>query len=413
MLNKISLHHIGGRSGSRAFPILKAFEKDIVSVFYDADKDCLEQIKENNRGFGSELYVLPYCLGGANRKAEFHLNYDPYTSSLLKPNNNTGQYYCFYQKYDYVFEEVLKPMKSFDIELSTLDSVLMNRNDLPKPDFLSIDTQGSEYDILLGAKELLKEHVLGLVLEVEFKELYKNQPLFCDIEKLLSSQGFEFIKFLSLYELSAYRAPVGLRAEGEHGFADVLFFKREDTIGGRTAEDYVKLRKLVFLSIAFNQLERGLLYLSKSNKIMISREIQDQLAEYSYFRFLDEFDREVGLMKKQYPVTFADVYSFEKSKSRFDSAAKRPNGKVGIYNKIIDVIKKNDSLHKALWTTRDSLRNNLKKIIGWFNCTARLHLLSNTSLENLFCKYELKKLAKQVKFNRLYQSSRAKLKSSK
>lgn len=413
MRNKISLHHIGGRSGSRAFPILKSFEKDFVSVFYDADKDCIEQIKENNLRFDSELYVLPCCLGRTNGKAEFNLNYDPYTSSLLKPNNNTGQYYYFYKKYDYVFEEVLKTMKSFEIEISTLDSVLINRNDIPKPDFLSIDTQGSEYDILFGAKELLKDHVLGLVLEVEFKELYKNQPLFCDIKKLLLSQGFDFIKFLTLCELSAYRAPIGLRAEGEHSFADALFLKRDNNIIGQTVEDYVKLRKLVFLSIAFNQLERGLLYLSKSKEIRISQEIQGQLSKNSYFRFLDEFDRQVNMMEKRYPVTFVDVYSFEKSKSRFDNTTQRVNRKSGIYNKVISVIKKNKVLYEALWTTRDSLKNILKNSIDWLNFTARLYLSPNTSLENFFCNYELKTLAKKVKFNRLYQSIHSKLKSNK
>lgn len=413
MVNKISLHHIGGRSGSRAFPILKSFEKDMVSVFYDADKDCIEQIKENNLRFSSELHVLPFCLGKANGKAEFNLNYDPYTSSLLKPNSDTGKYYYFYKKYDYVFEEVLKTMKSFEIEIFTLDSALSNRNDIPKPDFLSIDTQGSEYDILLGAKELLKDHVLGLVLEVEFKELYKNQPLFCNIEKLLSSQGFDFIKFLTICQLSAYRAPVGLRGEGEDAFADVLFLKRSDTITGQTVEDYVKLRKLVFLSLAFNQLERGLLYLAKSKEIRISHQIQEQLSKYSYFRFLDEFERQVSLVKKQYPYTFAELYTFEKSKSRFDNAAQKANRKANIYNKIIDVIKKNGRLYEALWTTRDSLKNGLKNSIDWLNLTARLYLSPNTRLENFFCKYGLKELAKKVKFNRLYQSIHSKLKSNK
>jgi len=409
MLNKISLHHVGGRNGSRAFPILKSFEKDFVSVLYDADKDCIEQIKEKNLGSKAELHVLPYCLGRAKGGTEFNLNYDPFTSSLLKSDNAFSQYYQFYGNLDYVWGEATKTMKSFDIEISTLDSVLIDRNDLAKPDFLSIDTQGSEYDILLGAKQLLKEHILGLVLEVEFRELYIKQHLFGDIEKLLSSQGFEFIKFLYIGEFSAYRAPLGLRAEGEQVFAEALFLKRDDSIGNNTAEDYVKLRKLAFLAIAFNQLERGLLYLSKSKEIRISQEVQGQLLEYSYFRFLDELDREVALMRKQYPVTFADVYSFEESRSRFNSAAQKIERNSSVYSKIICLIKKNDILHKVLRGIRDNLRNS----IGWFSCIVRLYLLPNTSVENLFCKYELGELAKKTKFNRMYLSTYAKLRGNK
>ena len=43
---KLSVHHIGGRAGSRAFPILKHFEKDIINVLYDADADCMEQARK-------------------------------------------------------------------------------------------------------------------------------------------------------------------------------------------------------------------------------------------------------------------------------------------------------------------------------------------------------------------------------
>jgi FkbM family methyltransferase len=390
MLGKISSHHIGGRNGARAFPILKAFEKDLISVLYEADKDCIEDIKEKIPGSGSKLYVLPYCVGGVNGKAEFNLNRDPYTSSLLKSNGSSYQHYSFLGGLDCVWGEQSKTLKSFDIEIRMLDSILIDRKDLPNPDFLSIDTQGSEYDILLGAKELLKEHILGLVVEVEFKELYKDQHLFGDVGNLLLSHGFEFIKFIDISESSPYRAPVGLRAEGQQICADALFLKRDDTVGSRTAEDYVKLRKLAFLSIAFNQLERGLLYMSKSRGISLSQEMQSQLLKSSCFRFLDELDREISLIKKRYPVTFADMYSLEKSESR----------------KMINVIKKNDTLYKTLRTIRDMLRNSVSRL----NYIVRIYLSPNTSIEDLLCRYGLRGLAKKVKLNRIYQLTHAKFK---
>lgn len=62
--NRISVHHIGGMAGSRVFPILDKFEKDIIDVIYDADSDCLDQVKEDNESLGSKLHLLPYCVGG-------------------------------------------------------------------------------------------------------------------------------------------------------------------------------------------------------------------------------------------------------------------------------------------------------------------------------------------------------------
>lgn len=404
MLNKISLHHIGGRSGNRAFPVLKSFEKDIVSVLYEADSSCIEDIKKRNRHNGLKAHILSYCLGERDGKGEFNLNYDPYTSSLLKTNGDIGQYYCFYEDMDYVWGENTRAMRSFDIEVSSLDSILAKRKDIPAPDFLSIDTQGSEYGILLGARGLLKEYILGLIVEVEFKELYKDQRLFGDIEKLLSSEGFEFIKFLAIGELSPYRAPIGLRAEGQQVYADALFLKRGEAVENKTCEDYVKLRKLSFLSIVFNQLERSLLYLDKSKGTRISEEAQDQLSKYSYFRFLDEFDRQAHLIKRRYPATFADVYSFEESRSRFDDTSHRAT----LNDRIIRAIKNIGMLYETLRV----VKRGLKRMSESLSRNTGLYLLPNTPIENLFCKYGLRELAKKVKMNRIYHSAHARSKKS-
>ena len=39
---------------------------------------------------------------------------------------------------------------------------------------------------------------LGLELEVEFSQLYLNQPLFGDLKKFLNNKDFEFIDFTNL-----------------------------------------------------------------------------------------------------------------------------------------------------------------------------------------------------------------------
>ena len=87
MMSKLSIHHIGGRGGSRSFPVLPVFENDIVNVLYDADQDCLDQVEAYNRKLQSDLHVLPHCLAEKSGPVTLNINYDPYTSSLLKPKN--------------------------------------------------------------------------------------------------------------------------------------------------------------------------------------------------------------------------------------------------------------------------------------------------------------------------------------
>jgi hypothetical protein len=58
----------------------------------------------------------------------------------------------------------------------------------------TIDTQGSELDILLGAGRYL-DKISIIKCEVEFVELYRGQPLFDDVVRELSKCGFRFVDF--------------------------------------------------------------------------------------------------------------------------------------------------------------------------------------------------------------------------
>ena len=69
------------------------------------------------------------------------------------------------------------------IETTTLDDVLFSRR-AAEPDWgeaVKIDTQGTEYEILLGARRTLQERTLFLCVEVSFCELYCGQRLFSDV----------------------------------------------------------------------------------------------------------------------------------------------------------------------------------------------------------------------------------------
>ena len=55
---------------------MKQFEKDIINVLYDADEDCLEQIKASNRHLKSQLHVLPYALSDKCKSSVLNINYD-------------------------------------------------------------------------------------------------------------------------------------------------------------------------------------------------------------------------------------------------------------------------------------------------------------------------------------------------
>lgn len=83
-------------------------------------------------------------------------------------------------------EEIKSYTKSL-IQCDTLDNVLKDVNIV---DYMKLDTQGSEYEIILGGSDIIKR-TRFIKCEVEFTESYINQKLYNDVKSLLESFGFK------------------------------------------------------------------------------------------------------------------------------------------------------------------------------------------------------------------------------
>jgi FkbM family methyltransferase len=74
-------------------------------------------------------------------------------------------------------------------------------------DFLKLNVQGGELEILRGAGTLL-DCVLGILVEVSFVESYHNRPMFADIDQFLRAQGFTFFDLLAHHYVGRSSAPI-------------------------------------------------------------------------------------------------------------------------------------------------------------------------------------------------------------
>jgi FkbM family methyltransferase len=354
---RLSIHHIGGRGGGRGFPVLPSFEPDIISVLYDADPDCLAQVRTENKYFGSELYVLPYCIGESCGDVTFHLNYDPYTSSVRELNAKYGSFYLPLPDYDYLFSESIRAMEKPTVSVVSLDHLLLHSKSLavPPPDFLSIDTQGSEYEILQGAKGCL-DATLGLILEVEFHPLYQGQKLFGDLAHFLAGQGFEFVRFLHIGEAPPFRAPLGQRGQGFQVWGDALFLKNLSTIPCDDNDSLLKLAKLAFFAVVFNQFEYGLNCLKRMEQSSLWTELRQSLQQTSYIKFLAALQEAVNQMPAEFPETFADGCTFEASKNRFQDTQDSSTLRARLVRSVKRATQNIPPLFRLLKKTRNGLR---------------------------------------------------------
>ncbi len=84
----------------------------------------------------------------------------------------------------------------------TLDSCFENR---PHPDVLWIDVEGAELLVLQGAKKTL-ENVKFIHIEVSFRPMHVNKPLFWEIDAELKQSGFMLWKFMGKSRIKGFLA---------------------------------------------------------------------------------------------------------------------------------------------------------------------------------------------------------------
>lgn len=120
------------------------------------------------------------------KPATFHQTNWSLTGSLYEPNTPLlSMFHCL--------EEVMHPVARHEVQTVALDAI----EAISSVDVIKIDVQGSELSVLENATRILKD-VLLIQVEVEFVSLYKNQPMFADVDRFLRSVGFQFHTFESI-----------------------------------------------------------------------------------------------------------------------------------------------------------------------------------------------------------------------
>ncbi len=130
-----------------------------------------------NARHGPTHRYLPLAVGDGRRR-RFHRMVRPENSSLYPPN------LPLLRKFQ-ALAELFEVAGVEDIDTVRLDDV----PDLGDIDFLKIDVQGAELDVLRGASRVL-QNVVAVQAEAEFVPMYEGQPLFGDIDVELRRAGF-------------------------------------------------------------------------------------------------------------------------------------------------------------------------------------------------------------------------------
>jgi FkbM family methyltransferase len=186
----------------------------------------LRDAAEKRSAADSSLTMLNHFIGdGSARK--FHVNRDDATSSLLPADLE------FLGRFE-ALATMCSPVEIMNITTTKLDDI----PEVADCDFLKIDVQGGELDVLKGASNALNRTVVTHC-EVEFSRVYKNQPLFGDIDAHMRAAGFELVDIIN----AGYATVKGLPrpiARSRLLWGDAVYIRSPETIASLGADKIVK-----------------------------------------------------------------------------------------------------------------------------------------------------------------------------
>ncbi len=203
--------------------------------------------------------VYPYALSRGKKERLLNLTRSRGCSSFYQPNYNLLKSYPEMDRF--------QVEASVKVETTSLDGLYEDRI-LSDADFLKIDVQGAELDILKGAERLVRQNVLGLQVEVEFQPLYEGQPLFADVDTFIRTQlGLQIYDLRKTYWKYSEGVNIG-SPKGQMVFGDALYFRDPRELGtwcSRLGKEEAsrKLRMACVMGVVYGYLDYSLCVLNQ------------------------------------------------------------------------------------------------------------------------------------------------------
>lgn len=202
LVSNLIIFDIGAHRGKFSLKLLTIFPWSKIYSF-EPSSNSFQDLKKAST-MHPEITAFQYALGETERTSTINLNQFDETNSLFTARK-TNSY----------IDALTRTFSTEEIIIKTLDSLCCELS-IKAIDILKIDVQGSELNVLKGAKYLLSNQAIHFIYcEVEFLEIYQDQPLIEDIIKYLRVFQYTPIGFYN----------INYSHEGYLAWCDILFKK--------------------------------------------------------------------------------------------------------------------------------------------------------------------------------------------
>jgi FkbM family methyltransferase len=262
-----SVLDVGSLGGGEALRWAFMGDRLVVDGFDPNNVDC-ERLNKQATEAGRTCYY-PVCLGRKQEKLTLHITNFPDSSSLYRPAARIARWkQCVDGINLFCTSQTVGLSRTVEVDTISLDEWSRDSG-TTDADFIKLDVQGAELDVLLGGEKIL-EHVLGVESEVEFVPLYDGQPLFADVDAFLRAHGFMFFAFHFSHEgthagrmaspisvMQAASPPLRARSAGQLTSSDAFYMR--DPLDPSWPQGKVmpfsKYLKLIIIAEFFGQVE--------------------------------------------------------------------------------------------------------------------------------------------------------------
>jgi FkbM family methyltransferase len=173
----------GANNGSTTEIFLQSYRSPIIHAF----EPIPELVNLLNKKFRERdnVFIHGAAIGSEEKTISFNILNNLVSSSVLNPSELKKS----------IHGDRVGIRQVVQVPQVRLDRIL---GDVKEIDLLKLDLQGYELEALKGCGSLL-ERVKVVVTEIEFIALYKNQPLFGDVDVFLRGNGFNLYNLYDLY----------------------------------------------------------------------------------------------------------------------------------------------------------------------------------------------------------------------
>jgi FkbM family methyltransferase len=226
------------------------------AIGFEPDKKECDALNKDAKNYSwKSMRYIPVALG-TKEKATLNLYKQRGCSSLLEADEKLAK---LFSRSDYYIHE-----GQVEVPCMSLDEAAKKYN-FKDASYMKIDIQGAEMDVFVSGKKLLPESIMGIRIETSFIPLYKNQPLFSDMDLYLHGLGFSLMGFIEQQHWrrttkvkyprpSRGKIPIS-RGQLVHG--DPLYLRTPESLPNKTEAEKKKILELALISIAYGYVDHA------------------------------------------------------------------------------------------------------------------------------------------------------------